>query len=242
MCGDGRTMLCDGVCVWRIQYPVHWCTLYTFVYICAVSQWNKVSNVSETRSGPTAPLPLLFGQRYCCVKLRKAQASCPYAVENAVFFHSQETGIKIKQILNWSLGHMNWSSYGFLFGTSVSNWCSPNQARPCNSCIASCRGPREVQVGDQARKHTWMIWMILWMCGLRIVSKFMVVLPQWFVLDCSCLDCGICVLWSWARSVGWSDFVELAIVKRAWKLSTGGLWTLWTFGQKYWLTLKFSLQ
>ena len=38
------------------------------------------------------------------------------------------------------------------------------------------------------------------------------------------LDCGICVLWSWARSVGWSDFVELAIVKRAWKLSTGGLW------------------
>jgi hypothetical protein len=33
-------------------------------------------------------------------------------------------------------------------------------------------------VGDQARKHTWMIWMILWMCGLRIVSKFMVVLPQ----------------------------------------------------------------
>ena len=58
-----------------LMYTLCICThLYTFVHICThtVSQWKNVSNVSKTRSGPTAPLPLLFGQRYCCVNLRKA--------------------------------------------------------------------------------------------------------------------------------------------------------------------------
>lgn len=114
--------------------------------------------------------------------------------------------------------------------------------RPAHAILASLLAGAQGKFRWEIRQentHEWYEWYYECVdCGL-CQNLWLFCLSNSFS---TVLDCGICVLWSWARSVGWSDFVELAIVKRAWKLSTGGLWTLWTFGQKYWLTLKFSLQ